>query len=165
MVVALRAAVLLLLLFVLTPVDADSGVPNAGLEVGVVAETLLESRNAAGEIERRMVPVQVLHEGEEIFYTLRIRNVTGAPITDAVVVWPVPPDTRYIPNSAAGPGAEIAFSVDGGQTYAAPNALSVTRNGSARDATAADYTDIRWHLRYPLASGAVALARFRAIFR
>jgi hypothetical protein len=28
-----------------------------------------------------------------------------------------------------------------------------------------DYTHIRWHLRNALAPGAVALARFRAVFR
>jgi uncharacterized repeat protein (TIGR01451 family) len=160
MVFALRAAGLLLLLMGLPPARADSS-----LAVTVVAETLQQTRDAAGEIERRMVPVEVLHEGQEIFYTLRIRNVTAAPIVDAIVVWPVPPDTRYIPNSAAGPGAEITFSVDGGQSYASPNALVVARNGSTRDATPADYTHIRWHLRYPLGAGAVALARFRATFR
>jgi uncharacterized repeat protein (TIGR01451 family) len=138
---------------------------DSPLSVSVVAERMTISRNAVGNEERHFEPITVLHEGEEVFYTLRIRNASIAAMSDATVVWPVPLDTRFVESSAAGPGADISFSVDGGRTFGAPGSLTVVTNGEPRAATAPDYTHIRWRLRYPLAAGAVALARFRVVFR
>ena len=137
----------------------------AVVETKLIAEVREESA-ASGNPVRYFVPATVLAEGQEVFYTVRIRNPNAEFARDVVVVQRIPENTSYVRDSAAGPGADISFSVDGGQSFATENQLIFTdKAGIARPATARDYTHIRWRLRNPLAPGAVALARFRAIFR
>lgn len=147
------------------------------IETTLVAEVRDEA-NVAGRRIARLAPAKALHEGQVIFYTVRILNRGSEPARDVVVVQRVPENTHYVPNSAGGPGVEITFSADGGQTFARDGQLIVVepslpladpadgtvRQSLTRPATADDYTHIRWRLRNPLAPGAVALARFRAVF-
>jgi len=147
------------------------------IETTLIAE-VREEANVAGRRIARLVPAKVLHEGQVVFYTVRILNQGSEPAREVVVVQPVPENTHYVPNSAGGPGAEITFSADGGQTFAREGQLIVVEQSLplsepadggvhqplTRPATAEDYTHIRWRLRNPLAPGAVALARFRAVF-
>lgn len=136
------------------------------VEVRLIAEVRMESGASSGNPVRYFVPATVLEQGREVFYTVRIRNPGVESAQNVVVVQRVPQNTSYVPRSAAGPGAEISLSTDGGQTFAAEDALIFTDpNGLTRPATAQDCTHIRWRLRNPLAPGAVALARFRATFR
>lgn len=136
------------------------------VEVRLIAEVRMESGASAGNPVRYFVPATVLEQGREVFYTVRIRNPGAESAWNVVVVQRVPQNTSYVPRSAAGPGAEITLSTDGGRTFAAENALVHTDpNGLTRPGTALDCTHIRWRLRNPLAPGAVALARFRATFR
>lgn len=136
------------------------------MEVRLVAEVRVESGAGSGNPARYLVPATVLEQGREVFYTVKIRNPGTEPAQNVVVVQRVPQNTSYVAHSAAGPGAEIALSTDGGQTFAAEDALIYTDpSGLTRPAMAPDCTHIRWRLRNPLAPGAVALARFRATFR
>lgn len=136
------------------------------VEVRLIAEVRMESGAGSGNPVRYFVPATVLEQGREVFYTVKIRNPGAEPAHNVVVVQRVPQNTFYVPRSAAGPGAEITLSTDGGQTFAAENALIYTDpSGLTRPATALDCTHIRWRLRNTLAPGAVALARFRATFR
>jgi uncharacterized repeat protein (TIGR01451 family) len=111
----------------------------------------------------QFVPATVIQEGQEIDYTVRIVNPDTVALPAAVVVQALPTHTHYVSGSAAGAGADIQFSVDGGQHFAKPAALRSPINPE-RVANAAEYTHIRWQLRYPLAPKAVVLARFRAVF-
>jgi hypothetical protein len=82
------------------------------------------------------------------------------------VTKPIPRNTRYVAGSAAGPGADIDFSVDGGRTFGSPQRLAVrSPSGRGERESVENYTHIRWQLRYPLAPGAVALLRFRVVFK
>lgn len=136
------------------------------MEVQLIAEVRMESGASSGNPVRYFVPATVLEQGREVFYTVRIRNPGAEPARSVVVVQRVPQNTSYVARSAAGPGAEIALSADGGQTFVAEDELIYTDpSGLARPATAQDCTHIRWRLRNPIAPGAVALARFRATFR
>jgi uncharacterized repeat protein (TIGR01451 family) len=132
---------------------------------GLTLETVAERRvQLNGSIQ--YVAAQQLSVGDEIFYTVRVRNLTGSPLTEPTIVKAVPRNTRYIANSATGPAATVDFSADGGATFAPSDQLVVPLpGGGVRAATSADYTHIRWRLRHPLAGGAVALLRFRAVFR
>jgi uncharacterized repeat protein (TIGR01451 family) len=94
--------------------------------------------------------------GDEIHYTLQVRNITAAEIQKAVVIKPMPQNTLYIRDSAVGPAAIVTFSIDGGMTFAAARYL---------DASPDQYTHIRWELRHPLAAGATGLLRFRTLFK
>jgi uncharacterized repeat protein (TIGR01451 family) len=145
-----------------------------GLEVSLVAEVRQEVEVSPGRRVARLVPAQVLRQGQEIFYTVRIRNTAASPAQNVEVVQRIPQNTSYVANSAGGPGAEIAVSADG-VTFSKEGDVIVTEQSTlarstddlsrlTRPATARDYTHVRWRLRNPLAPGAVALARFRAVF-
>jgi uncharacterized repeat protein (TIGR01451 family) len=138
---------------------------GAKVETSLVAEVLIEPSTASGR-PARFAPARVLKEGQQLFYTLRIRNPSTEFARSVVVMQDIPKNTTYVPASAAGPGAIITFSTDGGQTYAAEDKLRVTdAAGASRPALPQEYTNIRWQLRNALAPGAIALARFRAVFR
>lgn len=131
-------------------------------EIQLIAE--LRVPQGPGLTGSKLVPAVVFEQGQEIDYTVRITN-PGKQVMDSVtVVQPLPANTRYVAGSAAGAGADIQFSIDGGQSFAKPSALRSTRDPALPAATT-EYTHIRWQLRYALAPGAVVLARFRAVFQ
>ncbi len=74
----------------------------------------------------------------------------------------IPANTSYRAGLGGGPGADIEFSVDGGQTFAAAGDLKLA-DGVTR-APPERYTHIRWRLRNPLGARRDCLARFRATF-
>ena len=116
-----------------------------------------------GEV-RPFVPATHLSQGDVVYYTLRIRNPSIVYAADVTVVQKIPANTSYVAGSAAAPAAQVEFSIDGGQSFAAPAGLQVTDEGRTQLAPPERYTHIRWQLRHPLAPGAVALARFQAVF-
>jgi uncharacterized repeat protein (TIGR01451 family) len=119
-----------------------------------------------GRQSQRLVPASVIDQGDVVFYTVQIRNPTTMPARDVAVVQRIPANTTYVPGSASGPAVDITFSVDGGQTFLRAKDLAiVTAEGVSRSAVPEDYTHIRWQLRNVLAPGAIALARFQAVFR
>lgn len=141
------------------------------IETTLVAETRLEIPAPNDRRISRLVPAATLQQGQEIFYTVRIRNSGNGAARDVEVVQRIPENTTYVADSAAGPGAEVSLSADGGATFGKEGQLTVTEQPTpvhtplTRPATPQDYTHVRWRLRNPLAPGAVALARFRAVFR
>ncbi len=102
-------------------------------------------------------------EATEALYTLRFRYDGEDATQRLAVIQPVPVGMRYSPGSATGPGAVITFSVDGGETFDIPEALSVAvEGGEARPATADDYTHIRWELAGAFPPGLAGILSFRA---
>jgi uncharacterized repeat protein (TIGR01451 family) len=139
---------------------------SGAVETTLIAEVLEKSESSDGRNVQRLVPATTINQGEVVHYTVRIRNPSTQPVRDVIVVQRIPSNTKYVANSAAGPAANITFSVDGGVTFGAPRELKVVApNGAVRPANAEDYTHIRWQLRNVLSPGAVALARFQAVFR
>ena len=132
-----------------------------------VTELVAEVRiNGTGEQPARYVPATVLSQGDVVYYTVRIVNPTPSYLPGVEVVQRVPANTTYLAQSAAGPAAEVTFSIDGGATFASARALTeVTPEGKSVPVPTERYTHIRWRLRHALAPGAVALARFQATFR
>jgi uncharacterized repeat protein (TIGR01451 family) len=172
----LRASVALIsvLIAVALLLAAKPASAAEGLEISLIAEVRQEVEVSPGRRVARLVPAQVLRQGQEIFYTVRIRNTAATPAQNVEVVQRIPQNTSYVANSAGGPGAEIAVSADG-LTFSREGAVIITEQSTlarsaddasrlTRPATARDYTHVRWRLRNPLAPGAVALARFRAVF-
>jgi uncharacterized repeat protein (TIGR01451 family) len=114
----------------------------------------------------RIEPADRLVPGDQVVYTVEIRNTSALPRPPPTVDYPVPEHTRYLADSATGAGADVTFSVDGGETFARPESLFVSGAGGAkRPATADDYTHIRWQLKHILKGHAVAFARFLAIVK
>ena len=120
------------------------------LETEITAETFVEPARA-GEPPRFTV-ARRLAAGDEVHYTIRVRNPGKQPVRDVQVTKRMPFGMQYLPGSAAGPASDIEFSTDGGRSFQA-------RPDSD------DYSHLRWNLRRPLPPGATALLRFRATFR
>ena len=119
--------------------------------------------NDEGKSETRLVPAEVVVPGESVVYTITFRNVGGEPADNVVITNPIAEDLMYVDGSAFGPGMEIIFSVDGGNTFAKAAELNVVeQDGEIRDATAGDFTHVRWVMQNDLAAGAQGTARFAA---
>jgi uncharacterized repeat protein (TIGR01451 family) len=122
------------------------------LETAIVVEKLVTEERPDGSTEKRFVEARKLKAGEQVFYTLRVTNPGQGPVDDIVVTKRLPFGVDYVRGSAVGPACEVELSADNGVTFTAGN-------------KPADYTHVRWRMRRPLAPGATALLRFRAIFR
>lgn len=134
------------------------------IDVQVEAE-LRVAEGPAKSRQYRYVPAMHVAEGQELYYTVYVRNLGKTAASNVVVVRPVPGNTFYLPNTATGAGADVSFSVDGGKTFARPEKLHLDEQAPGVRAPAQAYTHIRWQWSYPLAPGAVVLARFRAVFK
>ena len=153
-------AALMLLSTVVTAQDMQQ------VETELIAEVRVEIQSGPHRGLPRFVPATVLSQGEVVYYTLKIKNPTAVYMRDVSVNQRIPINTIYVVDSASGPGALVEFSVDGGVTYAPKRELTrMGPDGKQVPIDADEYTHIRWRLRNPLAPGAVALARFRAVFQ
>lgn len=137
------------------------------VELVTKVERELEVLEKGVKIKKTGPPEKVL-PGDEVIYTVTYTNKTGKPADNITVTNPVPTHTRYRDGSAAGDGATITFSVDGGKTFALPDKLTVAiKDKSGKDlvrpAAAADYTHIRWVLKQSVAPGQSGTVRFRAV--
>jgi uncharacterized repeat protein (TIGR01451 family) len=136
------------------------------VEVQLLAEVRTSALGPDNAPIARFAPATTLSQGEVVYYTVRIRNPTSEYLRDVIVVQPIPANTTYAERSASGPGTEIQFSADGGAMFASESkVVAFDSGGVQRLATPKDFTHIRWRLRNALAPGAVALARFQAVFR
>jgi uncharacterized repeat protein (TIGR01451 family) len=136
------------------------------IETELVAEVRIDDVASPIPSPARFAPATVVQQGQVVYYTLRIRNVSSEYARDVTVTQRIPANTQYVAESASGPGAEVSFSIDGGQTFArALDLHTLDASGVQRPLPTDEYTHIRWRLRNPLAPGAVALARFRAVFQ
>ncbi len=134
------------------PLDGAAVATGSGaLETEIVVEKLLPAHPPTRPFAL-FAPVGRLEAGDEVHYTIRVRNPGKQPVTDAQVTKRLPVGLHYLAGSASGPSCTIEFSTDGGSTFTAQR----------KDA---DYTHVRWTLQRPLAPGAIALLRFRASFR
>lgn len=122
------------------------------LETEILVEGLVSEQRAEGSEEKRFVAARRLEAGEEIYYTIRVRNPGKVPVTDIVVTKRMPFGVAYVAGSAAGPACDVELSADNGATYSSGGKT-------------AEFTHVRWVFQRPLAPGATALLRFRATFR
>lgn len=146
------------------PAGADPIATGSGpLEATFEAQTITVTRAADGTEQRRWHTARRLEAGEEVYYTVRVRNPGRQPVTEVVITKRMPFGVAYRVGSAAGPACEVQASLDGGATFVP--VTTVDRGKRARgkqDGTR--YTHLRWLLARPLAPGATALLRFRAVF-
>jgi uncharacterized repeat protein (TIGR01451 family) len=137
------------------------------LETAIDVQRLEVREGRHGEEVRRWVPATRLNAGDEVHYTVRVRNPGKAAVESIVVTKRLPFGVHYLRGSAAGPAAEVQFSLDGGKTFATAEQLSKSEGGGkpgARKALESEYTHVRWVLSRPLGPSSTALLRFRAIF-
>ena len=136
------------------------------LESTIVVETLQVETGPDDREIRHWAPARRLDAGDEVHYTVRVRNPGEQPVTDVVVTKRLPFGVRYQAGTATGPACRVQFSTDGGATFKAPEPTRAATGSrrNARPAPAPEYTHVRWILDKPLAPKATALLRFRAVF-
>jgi len=115
-----------------------------------------------GETERSLVPADTVVPGDDVVYTITFTNVSDESADNIVITNPISENLTYVQGSAFGPGTVIEFSVDNGQSFAAPDELVVATNGEQRPADAEDFTHVRWTMQNELQAGAQGMARFKA---
>ena len=151
--VEIALAVLLALVAAVPAARAQSGEkPELVLTLSAQKEAAVKGPDGKTTTEWR--EVKTGNPGDVVRYTIVYRNGGKSEARDAVIVDPVPKGTTYIPGSAAGEGAEIAFSIDG-KTFQAPTQLKykVRRpDGSEAELLASPdmYTHIRWTISKPV---------------
>jgi uncharacterized repeat protein (TIGR01451 family) len=133
-------------------VAAVEATGSGPLEADILVQALEVATRPEGGEEKRFVEARKLQAGEEVYYTIRVRNPGKEAVADVVVTKRMPFGVDYVRGSASGPACDVEVSRDNGQTYAA-------------EGKSGEYTHLRWTCRKPLAPGATALLRFRAIFR
>ena len=131
--------------------DSAVATGSGPLETVIVAEQY-EVPAIPEEGAPRFVPAGRLEVGDEVHYTIRVRNPGKEPVIDVQVSKRLPLGMHYVAGSAVGPACAIEYSIDEGFTFQPA-------------ADAEQLTHVRWTLHRPLAPGAVALLRFRAVFR
>lgn len=140
---------------------------SAAAEANLAVETLVQKEelfvNEAGESDKRLIAAEVVVPGETVYYTITFTNVSDETADNVVITNPIAADLVYVDGSGFGPGADMQFSVDGGQTFAGAAELTVIEDGATRSATVRDYTHVRWVLKNNLNAGAQATARFAAV--
>ena len=152
----------------LTLICALFSPPRHAAADAIVVKTIaeVEASSTGRGHGAKLVPADRVGPGDQIIYTLEVRNAGATELVAPLVTNAVPEHMRYVAGSAVGPGAEVFFSVDGGRSFDRPDRLKVTgANGRPRTAVAADYTHIRWHLKSSLKANSVAFVRFRTVVK
>jgi uncharacterized repeat protein (TIGR01451 family) len=137
------------------------------LETTITVEKLEVREGTTGQEVRRWIPADRLNAGDEVHYTVRVRNGGKQPVDSIVVTKRLPFGVKYLRDSATAPAAQVQFSIDGGRTFATPEALSRAAGDgrkASRKALEGEYTHVRWVLSKPLRPASTALLRFRATF-
>jgi uncharacterized repeat protein (TIGR01451 family) len=99
--------------------------------------------------------------GDTLAFSVSYRNGGGEPVTDFVIVNPVPANVQLSDESAG----DSEVSIDGGKHWGMLAELSVAEtDGAERPATAADVTHLRWKIAL-LTPGESGTASFRATVR
>jgi len=105
--------------------------------------------------------------GEDLYYQLTYDNATSDDADNVSLVMAVPAEVVYSENSVVSEdaNASIAFSTDGGGSYAPRGELTVSQDGEPRPAVSQDITHIRWTFNEPIAAGNQGAVGFSAVVR
>jgi uncharacterized repeat protein (TIGR01451 family) len=140
---------------------AQAGSPAVAIEI--TAEVEVKVKTADGREEVKRAPAAKVTPGTTVIYTLNAKNTGKDPAADVVMTDPIPDQMEYVDGSESAEHARVTFSVDGGKSFAAKEALKVKgEDGQMRAALPSDFTHIRWQLEKPLAPGEARAVSFRA---
>ena len=137
---------------------------GGNIELKNIAEVEVEVKAADGNIEKKRSPVQKAVPGTVVFYTSTFTNVSAKPAGNISINNPIPANTTLVPASAYGEGMDIAYSADGGKTWAAADKVRLkSADGKERAATISEFTHIKWRMRGDLLAGKQGEAGFRVV--
>ena len=152
--------VLALIMMVVMPAYAMAA-PD--VKIHITAEKAVMVEKDGKQIEK-LVEAKEVAPGDTLVYTLSYENKGDETATNVVLVDPIPDATTYIVGSAFGPGATVAFSIDGGKTFKEPSLLlykvKVGDKMISRKASPEQYTHIRWTVEN-IPAGKSGIAGFR----
>jgi uncharacterized repeat protein (TIGR01451 family) len=142
---------------------------SGGVQLVNVAQKEVEVVEAGKRVRKLVEPGKMV-PGDEVVYTITYANKGARPAERVVVTNAVPQHTTFRSGSVEGANTEVAYSVDGGKTFAVPELLRVAARDAkgapvTRSAVAVDITHIRWTLKEPLAPGADGYVRFRTVIQ
>lgn len=84
--------------------------------------------------------------GQEVIYTLTYTNSGDEAANNVELKNPIMQNFHYVNDSVWGDGAKFKFSVDGGETFAIAEQLTVKKNGKTSKAATNDYTHVMWEV-------------------
>ena len=144
------------------PLHAQQAAKAGTIQLRNVAEKEVTETDAGGKAVAHRVPAAKAVPGEEVIYTSTFRNIGARPAGDIVVSNPIPPHTTYVGGSAFGDNTAIAFSTDGGKSWAPADKLKVrAADGKERPAAVTDITHVRWTYRGELPPARESSVGFR----
>lgn len=157
-------ATLLVTAIALTSSSALAAQPGS-VSLRNIAETEVKVVENGASVTKR-VPVQKALPDTEIIYTTTFKNLIDKPVADIVIDNPIPNDSTYKADSAAGNNAIISYSINGGKSYGAPDTLKIKgKDGKERKALPSEYTNIRWVYQGSLAAGKSSDISFRTVVK
>jgi uncharacterized repeat protein (TIGR01451 family) len=136
---------------------------SAEVEIEVRAQKETEVVTEDGETRVERVEADRVIPGDEVVYTITFRNKGEEPAENVRITNPIP-EQLVLKEAMNGEGrTDVAFSVDGGAHYDAPDNLQIVDAlGNARPAAPSDFTHIRWTILQPLSPGETGAVGFRA---
>ena len=155
---------IILLAVVLSPLSVMAQQGSIALKNEAFKEVAVTDKD--GKTEYKLVEPGTVVPKDEIVYITTFENVSDKPVNNIEVVNPLPNNSIYKTGSAFGAGTVITYSIDGGETYAAPEKLTIKdETGQLRPATAEDYTHIRWVYTQDLQPGKTGTVMFRTVIK
>jgi uncharacterized repeat protein (TIGR01451 family) len=141
------------------PLAAQNAASPVALKGDVMAEKIITAPD--GSEIREMVPPTTIVPGDRLIFGTDYANSGSEAVQNFTVTNPLPTAVRLAPD--ADPALDV--SVDGGKTWGALSALSITNSdGTTRPAAHADVTHIRWVLA-SIAPGSTGRLTYPAIIR
>lgn len=123
-------------------------------------------QNEDGSVTTNLVSAERVVPGEQVFYELVYDNGTAEPAENVSLVMAVPPEVQFQDNSAASEtAADIAYSTNGGDSFAQRAELTVDEDSQTRAAGPDDITHVRWTFAEPVEPGETGTVGFQAIVR
>ncbi|SER86956.1 conserved repeat domain-containing protein [Tranquillimonas rosea] len=127
---------------------AVGSVAGSALAQGATAETTV-SMNVVREVvtdagETEYQPVETAVPGDPLIYRIQLENTDPVPANSVGLSLPLDESLAIDPTSvSAGTSLEVAFSADGGESFAPFEDLTVEVGGETRQAQATDLTHLR----------------------
>src|ERR1700736_1030894 len=106
------------------PFAASGQATSQALVIKAVAEVETRAVQDGREIVK-LAPANRVVPGDQVIYTLEIRNTGPAAVHAPTITYPIPAYMAYVADSATGPGAEVNYSFDGGHVFDRPENLSM----------------------------------------
>lgn len=120
------------------------------VKLNLAAQKQVVTTDAEGEEQITWQALEgevTVQPGDVLRYSLVSENAGDKPASNLVVTQPVPEQTTFVLESARANGAELTFSIDGGETFVAKPTVEVTLpDGTVEQqpAPAEAYTHVRW---------------------